>query len=91
MLQTMDFILAIVFGALGTLAGLVVSGLGLAALKHVVGTTESDRVVGWTLWWWLDSSRYDANGQRLCGRGAWIFAIGLICWLLAVYFWRRSI
>jgi multisubunit Na+/H+ antiporter MnhF subunit len=47
----MEIIPAVIFDSFGTLAGLVVSGLGLAALKHIVGPTESDRVVGWTLWW----------------------------------------
>lgn len=85
----MDFNPALLFGVVGTAAGLFASGLGLTALNHLRAATETDRVVGWTLWWWADAKRYDAEGRRLCRRGAFAFAVGAVCWLLAVYFWRQ--
>jgi predicted cobalt transporter CbtA len=65
----MDFTPALLFGIAGTLAGLIASGLGLAALNHLPAATKTDRVVGWTLWWWLDTKRYDSEGQRLLDSG----------------------
>jgi predicted cobalt transporter CbtA len=85
----MDFTPSLLFGIAGAMAGLLASGLGLAALKHLPAATESDRVVGWTLWWWVNTKRYDSEGQRLCRRGGWVFAVGAVCWILAVYFWRH--
>lgn len=67
--------------AASIVAGLYYCALGIAALKHLPNATEQDRVVGWTLWWFLDSSRYDAAGKLLCRRGGLIFAIA---WALAV-------
>jgi hypothetical protein len=67
-------------------AGSVVAGvyyfmLGVAALKHLPDATEQDRVVGWTLWWFLESARYDEAGKRLCKRGG---AISALAWGLAI-------
>jgi len=76
---------AITFAVLGALGGFVYSGMGIAALKHLAGADEIDRVVGWTLWWWTESDRYDAEGKRLCRRGAWIFWLAAASWILAVY------
>ena len=55
--------------------------LGISALRHLPKSTEIDRVVGWTLWWFLGESRYDEEGKRLCRRGGVVFAIA---WALAV-------
>lgn len=85
----MEFTFTLLFGIAGTLAGLTVSGLGIAALNHLSAATATDRTIGWTLWWWLDKKRYDLEGQRLCHRGAWAFGIGAVCWILAVCFWKR--
>lgn len=62
-------------------AGLYYCALGIAALKHLPNATEQDRVVGWTLWWFLESDRYDEGGKQLCRRGGTVFAIA---WCLAV-------
>jgi hypothetical protein len=62
-------------------AGLYYCALGIAALKHLPTATEIDRVVGWTAWWFLEKDRYDDEGQRLCRRGAVLFALA---WALAV-------
>jgi hypothetical protein len=80
--------LAFILGTAGTAAGLYYSFLGIVALKHLPRSTETDRTVGWSLWWWLESARYDAEGKRLCRRGAWVFVFGAMCWLLAMYFSR---
>lgn len=85
----MDTPFAIAFAVLGTLGGLVYSGMGIAALKHLSDADEIDRTVGWTLWWWTDVKRYDAEGKRLCRRGAWIFFLAAACWILAVYFSKQ--
>lgn len=62
-------------------AGLYYCALGIAALKHLPNATEQDRVVGWTLWWFLEAARYDEEGKGLCRRGAAAFAVA---WGLAV-------
>lgn len=80
--------LAITLAVLGSVLGLVYSAMGIAALKHLPSATETDRVVGWSLWWWTEASRYSEAGQHLCRRGAWVFASAALCWVLAVYFWR---
>ncbi|MES2581931.1 MAG: hypothetical protein V4627_04380 [Pseudomonadota bacterium] len=85
----MEFSFTLLFGIVGTLAGLTVSGLGITALNHLSTATEADRTIGWSLWWWLDKKRYDSVGQRLCDRGAWAFSLGAVCWILAVYFWKH--
>ena len=72
------------------MAGLVYAGLGISALKHIAHASQAEQLMGWTLWWWLESARYDKYGQRLCHVGAWVFAIGAACWLLAFYCWGRS-
>lgn len=85
----MDTPFAITFALLGTLGGFVYAGTGLAALKYLSGSNEVDRTVGWTLWWWAASDRYDAEGKRLCRRGAWLFWFAAVCWILAVYFSKQ--
>lgn len=70
---------ALVVASIG--AGLYYCALGLAAIKHLPSATEQDRVVGWTLWWFLESDRYDEQGKNLCRRGANVFALA---WGLAV-------
>ena len=67
--------------AASIVAGLYYCALGISALKHLPDATEQDRVVGWTLWWFMDSSRYDEAGKLLCRRGSVVFAIA---WALAV-------
>ena len=62
-------------------AGVYYSALGVAALEHLPQATEQDRVVGWSLWWFLESDRYDDTGKRLCKRGGAIFAMA---WALAI-------
>lgn len=84
-METIAYILA----AIGTISGLVYSFLGMSALKHLSGATEVDRTVGWSLWWWLEAKRYDAEGQRLCRVGSAVFAVGAVAWLLAVYLWKK--
>ena len=61
-------------------AGLYYSALGIAALRHLSGATQMDRVFGWTSWWFLERARYDEEGKRLCRRGAIVFALA---WALA--------
>lgn len=50
---------AAVFGwilvAASIVAGLYYCALGISALLHLPDASEQDRVVGWTLWWFLES------------------------------------
>lgn len=82
-------VLAVVLASVGTVAGLAYSILGILALKHLPDADETDRVAGWTLWWWLDGERYDPEGQRLCKLGGWVLGVGAVCWLIAFVLWRR--
>jgi hypothetical protein len=71
-------------------AGLYYCALGIAALKHLPDATEQDRVVGWTLWWFLEAARYDEQGKHLCKRGATVFAIALVLAISGYYLALRS-
>jgi len=63
--------------AASIVAGVYYSVLGILALKHLPDSTEQDRVVGWTLWWFLESDRYDEAGKQICRRGGTVFALAL--------------
>jgi hypothetical protein len=63
------------------IGGAYYCALGIAALKHLSDATALDRSIGWTLWWFLEESRYDDEGRRLCRRGAVVF---MIAWSFAV-------
>jgi hypothetical protein len=76
--------------AASIVAGLYCCALGIAALKHLPNATEQDRVVGWTLWWFLGAARYDEQGKSLCRRGATVFAIALGLAVPGYYFALRS-
>ena len=72
------------------LAGLYYCVLGTRALKHLLDATEQDRFIGWALWWFLETARYNEEGRRLCRLGGAVFAI---VWSLAIpgyYFVLRS-
>jgi hypothetical protein len=71
----------LILGVLGTLAGLVYAGLGIAALKHLRQASGTDRTVGWTLWWFTESDRYDEEGQRLCRIGGVVLLFGVASWV----------
>lgn len=76
--------MSVAFAVVGTLTGLLYAMLGLVAIRHQVDPppSEVDRVAGWTLWWFAAKSNYSDYGQRLCGRGLFLFAASLISWLL---------
>ena len=61
--------------ALSIGAGLYYCALGIAALKHLSNANTQDRLIGWTLWWFMEPDRYDDIGKRICRRGAFVFAI----------------
>ena len=81
--------LAIALAFLGSILGLVYAAMGVVALKYLRSATETDRVVGWSLWWWTEASRYSEAGQNLCRRGAWMFGAAALFWVFAINFWRR--
>jgi hypothetical protein len=66
---------------LGTAAGIVYALLGVVALQHLPRATETDKSVGWSLWWVLERGRYTPEGQRLCTYGAVTGAVAVGCWL----------
>ena len=70
--------------AASVIAGLYFCVLGFAALKHMHLSTESDRTYGWTLWWFLETSRYNDTGQKMCRKGAIVFLSGVT---LAIVGW----
>lgn len=72
------------------MSGLYYCALGIAALKHLPDATEQDRVVGWTLWWFLEAARYDEQGKRLCRRGATVFVVAWVLPVPGYYFALRS-
>jgi hypothetical protein len=84
---TMRHVLALGFLIAGSLAGFFYTALGMSASKHLRGTDEVDKTFGWTLMWSLEPQRYDAQGQRLCRKGAWVLASTLACWALGTIFW----
>jgi len=77
----------VLFAGLGTVAGLIYAALGVLALKHLPNATESDKTVGWSLWWFAERSRYTPAGQRLCNFGAVAAAVSVIAWL--AWAWSR--
>ena len=50
---------------------------------------ENDRDAGGTLRWWLEKYRYDFEDKRICLFGAWVFAVGVMCSVLTVYFLQQ--
>lgn len=71
----------IALAVIGSLAGVAYVGLGIAALKHLPGADSIDRVIGWSLWWFAEPSRYTPQGQVLCRKGGVAFAVALASWL----------
>ncbi len=66
----------------GSMLGLLYAGLGFAAAAQLVNPTPGDKTYGWSLWWFLERSRYTESGQRLCTLGAVTFVAAAGCWLL---------
>lgn len=73
--------LSVFFALLGTSAGGIYAALGLVAHRHLRASAEVDRVVGWSLWWFAERDRYNAEGQRLCRLGLIAFVVGAASWL----------
>jgi hypothetical protein len=71
----------VALAVIGSLAGIAYAGLGIAALRHLPSADSTDRVFGWSLWWFAESSRYTAEGKALCRKGAIAFAVALASWL----------
>jgi hypothetical protein len=75
----------VLLAVLGTVAGLLYVTLGVLALRHVLRpseVSEVDRVVGWSLWWWIDWGKYTRRGRQLCVAGGIAFITGAVCWVL---------
>jgi hypothetical protein len=81
--------LQLALATVGTLSGLAYAGLGVAASKHLAQCSAPDRAVGWSLWWFVESSRYAAQGQVLCLRGAVAFVVCAVSWV-AWFFVSKS-
>jgi hypothetical protein len=70
--------------ALGTLAGLIYWGFGLAAASYFKDKkmSASDRLISTMMLWSLSFSSYEAEGQKLCSRGNIALVIAVISWAL---------
>ena len=75
----------VAFALAGSMAGLAYALLGLSALRHLPSASETERSVGWSLWWFLNYRSYKPEGQRLCIGGGALFALGAACWLAAYF------
>jgi len=69
------------FAIFGIGAGIIYAALGIAALRRLPNATEIDKTAGWSLWWFLERSRYSPEGQRLCSYGAISAAVAVACWV----------
>ena len=74
--------LQLTFGITGTILGVAYAILGLMSIKHLKDGDATDKYVGWSLWWFLDSKRYSQPGKILCKYGAYVGAAATLCWLL---------
>ena len=72
--------LQLALATVGTLSGLAYAAFGIAASKHLLQGSATDRALGWSLWWFAEASRYAAPGQELCRRGGVAFVVGAISW-----------
>ena len=81
----MNSSLIFAFALVGSVAGAAYAVLGIWALKHRVDATESDRTVGWTLWWFAESRKYTERGRNLCRLGGGLFLLGALSWLFALF------
>jgi hypothetical protein len=70
-----------VLGVVASILGVYYSALGVAAIRHLQSPSEADKVVGWTLWWCLESNRYDADGQRFCKQGQVVVLVCVALWI----------
>jgi hypothetical protein len=69
--------------AVGTLAGLVYWGLGMAASSHFEDKTigDSDRFFSTGMLWSLAVGSYEAQGQKLCAMGNIALVIAAASWI----------
>jgi hypothetical protein len=59
--------------------------LGLKARSHLNSEAkQSDRSIGWLLWWSFDKDLYNADGKRLCQTGN-LLVIPLLALYVAWY------
>jgi hypothetical protein len=67
----------------GTLAGLVYWGFGLAASSHFKNkeTSTSDRFISTMMLWSLSLGSYETEGQKLCTRGNIALVIAVVSWV----------
>lgn len=66
---------------LATAFGIYYAFLGIAAVKYLRNGDETDKAVGWTLWWCVDANRYSEGGQRLCKKGLVVALVSIVLWI----------
>ena len=68
--MSMDTVALIALLLISVIVGSVYTSLGLQARSHLTSeASESDRSIGWLLWWSWEKGLYDAEGQELCRKG----------------------
>jgi hypothetical protein len=77
-------IIPYIFATIGTILGIAYAILGMRAVRHLQHADQIDKAVGWSLWWCLESKRYDNEGRRLCKQGQLLALTAGVLWL-AVY------
>ena len=70
-------------GVLGSILGIWNSVLGFSAARHLARADAIDKAIGWSLWWCLDTSRYDEEGRLLCRRGQVLAFLAIALWIAA--------
>lgn len=81
-------IIPFVLGALATALGIWYAVLGLSAIKHLRDVDQIDKVIGWSLWWCFDESRYSEEGRKLCKLGQILASVAVVLWV-CVYAIKR--
>lgn len=74
--------LLLMLAAAGSALGIWYALLGIRAIRHLRDPSHLDRVVGWSLWWCIEMSRYDEEGQRLCRQGQRAALGALAVWVV---------
>lgn len=76
---------------IGTCAGLAYAILGIVAERHrkdAAASSDVNRYINWSLWWFIERDQYDTRGRRLCSAGAVIAMVCVAAWVL--WFLQKS-
>ena len=71
----------LILGLMASALGIWYAVLGFRAIQYLKSTDGQDRAVGWSLWWCLESDRYEAPGTQLCKLGQMLAIASSVIWL----------